>query len=163
MRNEKTLKEIRKVVEQEFNLNINKKIRSNEYVYARAVYYKLCKVITQAPLADIGKTLNKNHATVLHGIRIFDSFLIQKVFYKTELSIYKKILDVYTEDKEKNPSTLIEKIKAEKLKLSKEKQEVIKIYQDINNKYLELKRKHNHMLKFFCKYEPNAYDKYAEI
>lgn len=161
MRNEKILKEIRSIVEQEFNLNLNNKTRKREYVFARAVYYKLCREITNNSYDDIGKTLDKDHATVLHGVRIFDTFLMQKALFKYELSIYNKVMEVYTDESDKNPSTLIEKIKAEKLKLQKEKQEVIKIYQDINNQYLDLKKKHNHMLKFFSKYEPNAYDKYA--
>ena len=128
MRNEKILKEIRSIVEQEFNLNLKNKTRKQEYVFARAVYYKLCKEITKNSYDDIGKTLDKDHATVLHGVRMFDNFLVQKAFYKNELSIYNKVMEVYTDESDKNPSTLIEKIKAEKLKLQKEKQEVIKIY-----------------------------------
>lgn len=161
MRNEKILKEIRSIVEQECNLNLNNKTRKREYVFARAVYYKLCREITNNSYEDIGKTLDKDHATVLHGVRIFDTFLMQKALFKYELSIYNKVMEVYTDESDKNPSTLIEKVKAEKLRLQKEKQEVLKIYQDINNQYLDLKKKHNHMLKFFSKYEPNAYDKYA--
>lgn len=163
MRNEKILKEIRNIVEQECNLHLTAKTRKQEYVYARAVYYKLCREITNNSYDDIGKTLNKDHATVLHGVRIFDTFLMQKALFKYELSIYNKVMEVYTDESDKNPSTLIEKVKAEKLRLQKEKQEVIKIYQDINTQYLDLKKKHNHMLKFFSKYEPNAYDKYAEV
>ena len=161
MRNEKILKEIRSIVEQECNLNLNNKTRKREYVFARAVYYKLCREITNNSYDDIGKTLNKDHATVLHGVRIFDTFLMQKALFKYELSIYNKVMEVYTDESDKNPSTLIEKVKAEKLRLQKEKQEVLKIYQDINTQYLDLKKKHNRMLKFFSKYEPNAYDKYA--
>ena len=36
--------------------------------------FKLCKEYTNQTFAAIGKTLNKDHATVMHGVKVFDSF-----------------------------------------------------------------------------------------
>jgi hypothetical protein len=59
---------IRKIVEQIFDIDISTNSRQLKYVEARACYYKLCRKYTAYTYVQIGKTLNKNHATILHGV-----------------------------------------------------------------------------------------------
>ena len=44
------------------------KHRKRNYVYARAIYYRITRDLTVESLADIGKPLKKNHATVVHAL-----------------------------------------------------------------------------------------------
>lgn len=60
--------DIKKVIEERTNINLDMDTRKREFVYARALYYKLCRDLTKCNLQQIAKTVNKNHATVLHGI-----------------------------------------------------------------------------------------------
>lgn len=59
---------IRGFVESNLGIVLSKNTREREYVEARALYFKICRDFTQHSFADIGKTLSKNHATVLHAI-----------------------------------------------------------------------------------------------
>ena len=99
---------------------------------------------------EIGELLSKDHATVLHGLKLFKTFQIQPKHFRRELETYKAISDELL-DSPKQESTLLERIK-------KEKQEVLKIHAEIQDKYMNLKDKHNRMLKYFSKYERNAYE-----
>ena len=68
---------IRNKVEEELNIDLENICRRREYVYARALYFGLCKELTKDSLDFIGSTLDKNHATVLHNINnIFNNFMI---------------------------------------------------------------------------------------
>lgn len=69
------LKTIRNRVEEKQSIDLSKIIRERPYVYCRAIYYKLCKEFTGATLSDIARSLNKNHATVLHGIKLFNTVI----------------------------------------------------------------------------------------
>ena len=60
---------IRTAVQDEFKLNIKRKCRKRHYVVARTIYFKLCKEFTKYPYDNIGKTLGKDHATVLHAVK----------------------------------------------------------------------------------------------
>ena len=55
--------------------DISRKTRKREYVDARAVYYKLCRTLIledNASTIAIGKAVGYDHATVLHGLRLFE-------------------------------------------------------------------------------------------
>ena len=66
------LETIKKIVENVTNIDITKESRKREIVEARCIYYKISKLYTKSSLDKIGELLNKNHATVLHGIKKFD-------------------------------------------------------------------------------------------
>ena len=84
-----TPQEIKTLVEQETNNSLNTKTRKRDIVYTRAVYFKLCRIHTQQPLSDIGKTVNKDHATVLHGIKVFNNVLIE--YEQNYLELFTKL------------------------------------------------------------------------
>ena len=121
-----TFKNIRTAVQDHYKLNINITTRRAPYVVARTIYFKLCKELTGQPLSSIGHTLNKNHATVLHAIRIiFESW----VFCNTQehLSIYSHLYQSLTEQ-----DKLPQKIKTDP-------NEIIRNYQRLRIKLLNEK------------------------
>tara|TARA_R100000329_G_scaffold151490_1_gene147927 strand:+ start:9651 stop:10055 length:405 start_codon:yes stop_codon:yes gene_type:complete len=58
-----------RVVNKHFGLDITEKTRKFEYVFARACYYYLCRKFGGFSYSKIGMSVNKNHATVLHGLK----------------------------------------------------------------------------------------------
>ena len=75
------LKVIINEVIKKFDADITQKKRSRELVYGRAVYYKLCKNLTSHSLSEIGSLISKDHATVLHGLRVFETFELNNDYY----------------------------------------------------------------------------------
>jgi hypothetical protein len=84
-----TTKEIKELVEQETNNTLDTKTRKRDIVYTRAVYFKLCRVHTLLPLSEIGLIVNKNHATVLHGLRLFNNVLVE--YEQSYLELFSKL------------------------------------------------------------------------
>ena len=60
--------EIRNYMESCLGIDLSFKTRKRNAVYARAVYFKLCKEYTRLSLTDIGANVGVDHATVIHGI-----------------------------------------------------------------------------------------------
>ena len=50
-------------------LDLSKKTRQREYVYARMVYFHLARHKTNESLSKIGDLVGLDHATVMHGIK----------------------------------------------------------------------------------------------
>jgi len=71
------IKEIKHLVERELELDLNHPSRLRARVYARAVYFKLCKQHTLCSLKEIGLSVGRDHASVLHGIKIFDDVIVE--------------------------------------------------------------------------------------
>jgi len=59
---------IKKVIEKQTKLSLNERSRKREYLFARALYYKLCKEETAYSLQKIGASLGFSHANVMHSI-----------------------------------------------------------------------------------------------
>tara|TARA_Y100000114_G_C11628594_1_gene263291 strand:+ start:335 stop:709 length:375 start_codon:yes stop_codon:yes gene_type:complete len=57
---------IRNKVEEHLNIDLEVPTRKRDFVYARALYFGLCREVLNMGLADIGNTLGFDHATVLH-------------------------------------------------------------------------------------------------
>tara|TARA_R110002050_G_scaffold44879_2_gene106613 strand:+ start:561 stop:1067 length:507 start_codon:yes stop_codon:yes gene_type:complete len=76
-------KEIRDYVESCLNLKLNVVSRKRSYVYARAIYFKLCREQTKLSLADIAGTVNMDHASALHAINnVFPSIVFYDKYLK---------------------------------------------------------------------------------
>lgn len=69
------LKQIREIVEKHTKIDIGDKSRIQKFVYTRAMYFTLCREYTLFGLAEIGNSIGKNHATVLHGIKLFNDWI----------------------------------------------------------------------------------------
>ncbi len=76
-------KEIRDYVESCLNLELGTVTRRRNYVYARAIYFKLCREQTRLSLADIASTVNMDHASALHAINnVFPSAIFYDKYLK---------------------------------------------------------------------------------
>jgi len=82
-------KEIIEFINAELNIDITKKKKTNQYVFARTLYYKLAKELTNLPISEIGREVNKDHCSVIHNLKNFDEVVKRK-----EL---KKIYDTFKE------------------------------------------------------------------
>lgn len=64
-----TTQQIEAVIRETLKVDIYKKTRTKDIVEARAIYYYLCDKYTLLSLSDIGATVGKGHATVIHGLK----------------------------------------------------------------------------------------------
>lgn len=62
------IKAVQEIVSSITGVDIKSSHRTREIVYARSVYFKILRDLTPMSLTAIGKTLNKNHATVVHSL-----------------------------------------------------------------------------------------------
>ena len=115
---------IKNIVEKEFGLDITKRTRRREYVEARAIYYGLLRDYTTLGLANIGRSIKKNHATVLHGQRNLKDWLV----------VDKRIMEIYSKLEGK-----LKRIVAENPKAFSEIRDTEDYYEA---KYFQLKRKY---------------------
>jgi hypothetical protein len=78
---------IKELVLKQTNINVDDTARTREQVEARSLYYTLIKEIApKTTLKQIGKSVNKNHATVIHGLNQWDML----VRYNPTLNKYKE-------------------------------------------------------------------------
>jgi hypothetical protein len=83
--------EIKRIVDDYYNLDISRVTRRSLYVEARFMYFKLCMEFgDKKTLASIGASIKKDHATVLHGIKTLDGHMS----YDKELN--EKYQNLYT-------------------------------------------------------------------
>ena len=83
---------IKKRINDFFSIDIDEPTRIQKYVEARMIYYWLCFYFTNMNLSRIAKTVKKNHATVLHGIKNFPDFMeTDKEFKEKFLAIYETL------------------------------------------------------------------------
>ena len=83
---------IKKRINDFFGIDIDEPTRIQKYVEARMIYYLLCFYFTNMNLSRIAKTVKKNHATVLHGIKNFPDFMeTDKQFKEKFLAIYETL------------------------------------------------------------------------
>lgn len=77
-RNHMNSKLIRNAVNNSFNKAIQDRTRRRDVVYPRAIYYRLALDFSGESLASIGRTVRKDHATVIHGLKLFDNVINTK-------------------------------------------------------------------------------------
>ena len=56
----------------QLDVDITKNKRTDEYVFARIIYYKLATELTNLSKSNIGKAVNRDHCAVIHNLRNFD-------------------------------------------------------------------------------------------
>ena len=68
-----TLPLIKEAVENKFDLyDISSARRQRKVVNARYIFYRLCKDFTFSSLDKIGRAVNRDHSTVMHGLKRFE-------------------------------------------------------------------------------------------
>ena len=93
-----TLEDIRKEIESSLDFSLSEVNRQRKYVYARCVYFKLSRELCPLEsLESIGSSVNKDHASVLHGINnVFPSLeAYEESFYDIYTQAKSNLLDKY--------------------------------------------------------------------
>ena len=87
---------------------ISNKKRSREYAYGRFMFMRLAKDLNpHFTLSAIGKSIKKDHSTVLHGLQMFQNI----IEFKQEpelINLYLKLLDQLNKKKHQWKLDLIE-------------------------------------------------------
>lgn len=142
---------IKKIVDNYFQLKIETNTRKRPYVEARAIYYKLCREFTNLSLEVIGGDFNKNHATVLHGLRQLENWMQQDSGIKNNYNLLKnKIFNI-----EKEEQDIFEMNESIVLKYAALKEQVVEqqeIIDDLAKQLKEITEKHNKREKFYKRY-----------
>ncbi len=87
------MKDIMKAVEKEYKINISVSSRSADYVEARAIYYELCRRYLGTKYAELSKSVNRNHATVLHALKEFPYMMRYSEGMKLKYYKIREVLD----------------------------------------------------------------------
>ena len=81
-----------KLINDTFKIDITDECRKQEYVFGRMIYFKILRDLGYG-YAPIGRTLNKDHSTVIHGTKTFDDLVIyDKELYRTYTIIKELII-----------------------------------------------------------------------
>ena len=83
-----TVQEIFNLVSSYIDIDITLKTRQDDYVYARAVYFKLCHE-EKHTLQSAAKLVNKDHATAVHGRKVFLDLFSQLRFRRFKETSFK--------------------------------------------------------------------------
>ena len=93
-RDVRKLKSIKSVVENYYSIDdIGVKYRGRELVRAREHYVKLARNSTTCSLAMVAKEINRDHSSVIHIERNFDTFFKIEPSYRNDFLNLSSILD----------------------------------------------------------------------
>jgi len=84
------IKKIKRLIKMEYGYDVEAPTRKREFVEARAMYYTILKEFTNLTLDGIARTVNKNHATVLHSLKNFKYWRQQNKYLNLA---YKNIIE----------------------------------------------------------------------
>lgn len=76
---------VKRIVEKEVGHSIDTKSRKRSHTYARAVYCQVAREMggkKPHSLSDIGEVIKRDHATVLHSLRVVFPFAMQETSFK---------------------------------------------------------------------------------
>ena len=86
--------QIKKKIELDFGVTIKKQSKLREYVYPRAIYFKLCREYTELTLQELAESVGlTNHATVLRAINHTFYDAIYENRYKNYYDRFKRQMD----------------------------------------------------------------------
>ena len=94
--NKITLNGIKVMVSKKLHISIGRTIRKRDYVYGRAIYYKLSKEFTGQSLANIGGNVGRDHASVIHGFKVFEMI---KLYNDSYMDVYLECRRILTDIK----------------------------------------------------------------
>ena len=131
--------EIRKLVEKHTKRKLNVRSREQDNVYCRALYCKLAKRHTKNSLSKIGRVITRDHATVLHNIKIFDNVIVN---YEVEyLKIFNRLDNILSKK-----TGQVEKILNPDLYYRKRYTRLLLDHRTLTHKYRELKKIYENFL-----------------
>jgi len=124
-----------------FQISIEKGTKTNEEVYARMIFFKICKIIDcTITSTKLGKSVNKDHATVLYSLKKFEQFYTYdkkfKTMYDHFVLIYPNYLLETHLDKESELNTTLKDLLTFINNLNNEKATLfIKKIEDLKNEF----------------------------
>lgn len=110
------LKQLKKQIEVAVEQRIDTPCRKRHLTYARAVFCKIARESMGMTLSDVGKALNRDHATVMHSIKVVFPFAMQETRFQ---DIYDALKDEYKpkqiakKDSGQDTINLISKLRSE--------------------------------------------------
>ena len=145
---------IKKLVEQYYELDITRQTRKRKYVEARAMYYRLVRDNTRLSLECIGKTVNRDHASVLHGVNTLSDWVETDPTIRGRYILLKNQLKEMSSIASKHNliSELDQAIVLELTNLKNLHRELIEENKRLILSYEDLKLKHDKREKFYTKY-----------
>lgn len=142
---------IKEIVDNYFEINLKRNTRKRNYVEARAIFYKLCREFTKMSLEQIGEQVNRDHSSVLHGIRCLNNWVEQDNRIKNNLRILRNKIRNF-EDEKDNIIDLDESIVLKYVQLKEQVKEQEEIINDLRKALNDITEKHNKREKFYQKY-----------
>ena len=84
--------QIKTKVENHFGFFINVRSRKRHLVDARKIYFGLCREFTKKSLTEIGRSMERDHASALHNIRSCrDLFETDPEFKKHYITLFREV------------------------------------------------------------------------
>lgn len=83
---------IKKSIWDFFKIDIERRTRKREVVEARYMYYEICRM-QRMSLNEIGQSVGKDHATVLHGTKRFKILCEVDIDFRENFESLKTIVD----------------------------------------------------------------------
>ena len=142
---------IKQIVESYFEISISRNTRKRQYVEARAIYFKLCRIFTQLSLEQIGKSVNRDHASVLHGVKSINTWVQVDKRMNNNMRILKNKIVNYQVEKDKTVE-LNESIVLKYIQLKEQVKWQEEMIQKLNTDLNEITIKHDKREKFYTKY-----------
>jgi len=130
--------ELKNIIKEETNIDLDspsvKNCRDRDFVETRAMYYALLRKYTNMTYIKIGKSVGKNHATVMHASDALPFWLKQD---EGLLNTYSKLNTKFKEhlgydEADKKIEYNIERILDNYLELKKQYEELKKKYEQVN-------------------------------
>ena len=131
-------------INKETGIDITKRKRTNEYVFARTVYYKLARELTNLSLEEIGSHVNKDHCSVIHNLRNFDEAIKRPMLKRVYTAYIENPLASneasYSEVMQKNKDLVeeVRKLKENKYFIDEGSKEIDNMLQGLNQEQMEL-------------------------
>ena len=139
-----TIEDILDLVSIRTNLELKNPTRKREQAYARALYFKLCRVICpDKSLEDLAKSVNKkSHCSVIHGLKIFDNGVLDRNYY----TLYENLLnDLNNLDENAKVKDIISNPRSEIIRYYEEK--ISKVHLEYLDKIKELNKKNEQIIE----------------
>jgi len=95
-----SLENLRSITDRCLKSDISGKSRVRHNVYARIIYSYIAKNNTNNCFRIIGEEINRDHATVIYHVRIFNELKKYDDFYKMYLTVMRNL--VYTKSREES-------------------------------------------------------------
>lgn len=139
MEENKEVEQLKYIIKSVFFVDINRETRKRDFVDARRVYSKILRERGYS-FADIGRTIKKNHATIIHYLRDIDHiFVHDKSFFEKYSKCREAVFNSLDDNSEYESDIMYKQIiKSLETKLSEMTYKCIKISKKIE-KYNRIK------------------------